>query len=553
MNGTVLETRCLSSLAKVFPDQELTDPVTDKGSALRNEAFSFQVAFRANHILKELKVRIESDLAEQISVRSVGLVPSELPIYGDHDDFILRAAPGLYPDPLYPVDEKEGLTALPVQWRAIWLTVDIHAQTPPGIHPIRIALEIADGERLAEELFELDIIPASLPKQRLIHTEWFHADCLAVYYGFEVFSEQHWEMIDRYVLSAARHGMNMLLTPLFTPPLDTAVGAERPTVQLVDVEKSGESYRFGYEKLTRWIELCLRRGIEYIEFSHLFTQWGAKHAPKIVATENGESKRIFGWETDASGEAYGNFLSQFLPSLVTYIQDHGLAGRCYFHVSDEPNIESLASYESASRIVNGLLPQFPVIDALSDYTFYEKGLVKRPIPSNDHLQAFLNNGVPELWTYYCCAQYKDVSNRFFCFPSARNRILGMQLYKYEIAGFLHWGYNFWFSQLSQKPVDPYRVTDALHAFPSGDAFLVYPGKEGPVESIRLEVFTEALQDLRALQLLESLIGKEKTIELLEERLAGPLTFTEYPQQAEWMLTKRDAVNRAISELHPRSN
>ncbi|TFE25166.1 DUF4091 domain-containing protein [Cohnella luojiensis] len=547
MSDIRFESRCLSSLVKVFADRELTDAPTIKASAMRNETFSFQVAFRANHLLKEVRVRIESDLSEAMSVRTVGLVPSEMPIYADHDSSILRAEPGLFPDPLYPVDDREGVTVLPGQWRAIWLTAEIRDQAQAGIHRIQIRFETAAGEILSEQYFELEIVPATLPKQRLIHTEWFHADCLAVHYGYKVFSEEHWDMIDRYVRTAAQHGMNMLLTPLFTPPLDTEVGGERPTVQLVDVVKTGEIYRFGFDRLTRWVEMCDRRGIEYLEMSHFFTQWGAKHAPKIIAEVDGENRQIFGWETDAGGEAYRGFLSQFLPALKDYINLHGLERRCYFHVSDEPNLNSLESYKRASRIVNEHLPQFPIIDALSDYDFYEQGLVKNPIPANDHLTAFMDNGVENLWTYYCCGQYKKVSNRFFCFPSARNRIIGMQLYKFDIAGFLHWGYNFWFSQLSRKVIDPYRVTDAGHAFPSGDAFLVYPGEKGPIESIRLEVFYEALQDLRALQLLESLIGKEKTLELLEEDLPQPLTFTEYPDDSEWLLSKRERINRTISE------
>ncbi len=547
MSNIRFETRCLSSLAKVFADRELKDSQTIKGSTIRNEVFSFQVAFRANHLLKEVQVRIDSDLSDTVSVRTVGLVPSELPMYADHDLAILSAEPGLFPDPLYPVNDKEGITAFPGQWGAIWLTADIHEQVPAGIHRIRIRFETSAGERLAEPFFDLEIIPATLPKQRLIHTEWFHADCLAVHYGHEVFSEQHWDMIDRYVRTAAQHGMNMLLTPLFTPPLDTDVDGERPTVQLVDVVKIGETYRFGFDRLTRWVEMCNRIGIEYFEMSHLFTQWGAKHAPKIMAEVEGELQRIFGWETDAAGEGYRNFLSQFLPALTDYLRRHGLEQRCYFHISDEPNLEGLESYRQASGIVNEYIPQFPIIDALSDYDFYEKGLVKHPIPANDHLTAFLDNGVPNLWTYYCCAQYKKVSNRFFCFPSARNRIIGMQLYKFDIAGFLHWGYNFWFTQYSRKPVDPFLVTDAGRAFPSGDAFLVYPGVEGPIESIRMEVFFEALQDLRALQLLESIIGKEKTLELLEEGLTHPLTFTEYPDDSEWLLSKREQINRTIAE------
>ena len=86
----------------------------------------------------------------------------------------------------------------------------------------------------------------------------------------------------------------MLLTPVFTPPLYTAVGGERPTVQLVKVIKENNKYSFDFENFRRYINLCLNCGIEAFEISHFFTQWGAKHAPKIVATVNGKEKQIFG-------------------------------------------------------------------------------------------------------------------------------------------------------------------------------------------------------------------------------------------------------------------
>ena len=193
------------------------------------------------------------------------------------------------------------------------------------------------------------------------------------------------------------------------------------------------------------------------------------------------------------------------------------------------------------------VPDYPVIDALSDYPYYEQGIVKRPIPANDHIEPFLQHQVPDLWTYYCCAQYKKVSNRFFNFPSARNRITGIQLYKFNIIGFLHWGYNFWYSRLSKKAINPFKNTDADKGFPSGDAFLVYPGENGPIESIRLEVFYDALQDLRALQLLTELIGQQQVIDLLEEDLDEAITFSEYPRESDWLLNKREAINRAIVE------
>lgn len=539
-------TRTISSLEKVFADEELQAAVFNRASALRGETLSFQVAYRSQRLVKKLKVSLESKLASRMAARTVGLVPAEMPVYHDHDDNVLRAVPGLYPDPLLPVKESEGLTGFPGQWRSVWVTVDVSEDTAPGVYPIDIVFTTNDDQELARETFELNVLAAGLPEQRLIHTEWFHTDCLATYYGVDVFSERHWDIVERYVRTAVQHGINMLLTPLFTPPLDTEIGGERPTVQLVDVEKSGTAYTFRFDKLKRWVDMCDRCGIRYFELSHLFTQWGAKHAPKIVAAENGETKRIFGWDTDATGDAYKSFLGQFLPELDRFIKQNGLENRVYFHVSDEPHKDHIPWYESASGWLKTFVGDYPTIDALSDYDFYEKGLVPTPIPASNHIRPFLDNEVPNLWTYYCCSQYKNVANRFICFPSARNRVLGLQLYKFQIAGFLHWGYNFWYAQYSRFPIDPYRNTDANHAFPSGDPFVVYPGEDGsPVESLRFEVFREALQDLRALTLLESLIGRDKTIELMEQGAEAPITFDVYPQDAAWLLACRERINEAI--------
>jgi len=542
------EIRLLSSLSKVFADEELKDDCWNAGTMLLNEIYSFQVAYRWNStMLKNVSVNVISDLAPWITMRLVGLVPSEMPCYADHDENVIRTTPGLYPDLLLPLPE-EGITLLPGQWRSLWLTINTKGNCEAGIYPITIVFKNDQGEELGKTVFNLEIISAVLPAQSLIHTEWFHSDCLATYYGVEVFSEEHWKIISQYIQTASEHGINMILTPLFTPPLDTAVGGERPTVQLVDVEKVGESYRFGFDKLSRWVNMCLDAGIEYFEFSHLFTQWGAKHAPKIMATENGELKRIFGWETEASGEEYKSFLDQFLPELKDFIKRNGLEKRSYFHISDEPNTDHIESYSKAGSIIYRHLSEFPVMDALSDYKFYEMGLVKNPIPSNNHIEDFLENQVKNLWTYYCCGQYKKVSNRFFNMPSARNRILGFQLYKFDIKGFLHWGYNFWYSQYSKYPINPFLKSDAGYAYPSGDAFLVYPGKDGPLESLRLEVFYEALQDLRALTLLESKIGREAVLAILEEGLNEPISFSEYPRDANWLLNKREQINRKIASL-----
>lgn len=548
----IFEMRSLSSLSKVFADTELLDSKINSGTALWNEVYSFQVAYRSNSLLRYLNISVESELEPYITVRSVGLSPSDMPTFAQSDDDYIRKTPGMYPDILYPL--KEGVHAVPNQWRSIWVTVALPSKAEADSaekavsYDIKLSFADSSSNHLGEEQFTLEVLPAELPAQQLLHTEWFHTDCIATQYGVDVFSEEHWALIEKYVSNAASHGVNLLLTPLFTPPLDTAVGSERPTVQLIGVEQIGEhTYRFSFDKLERWLAMCQRAGIENYEFSHLFTQWGATHAPKIVAEVNGEEKRIFGWETDAAGEAYGAFLDQFLPELVAFIHKHDLEKHVYFHVSDEPILAHQDSYRKASEILKLHLGSFTFLDALSDFEFYKNGLVDLPIPANDHIDPFIEQQVEPLWTYYCCAQSREVSNRFFSMPSYRNRVIGAQLYKFNAKGFLHWGFNFWYSQYSAKQIDPFQVTDADCGFPSGDAFVVYPGSDGPLDSLRWEVFYEGLQDMRALQLLEQLIGREKALEVLEQDLAEPITFKQYPRSIDWLLQVRHRINAAIAE------
>ena len=75
--------------------------------------------------------------------------------------------------------------------------------------------------------------------------------------------------------------------------------------------------------------------------------------------------------------------------------------------------------------------------------------------------------------------------------------------------------------------------------------MVYPGPEGPLDSLKYEVFREGLQDMRALQLLERKIGREAAVKLLQDGLDKELSMVEYPREADWLLGRRERINRAL--------
>lgn len=540
------------SLEKVLPNAEPKPWQIQTENLPLGDTLSLQLAYFARDERRmpgsdRLFLQASADDSVQVTLRAVELVPVRVAAPLQHDADYLTHFPAMLPDLLRPYDEQRGVKLLNGQWRSIWMDI---MPRKAGTYTVHLTCRDSDGVCLWEQDIPLAVGKQALPQQTLIHTEWFHADCLADYYGEAVFSEAHWQLIENQMACAAAHGINMLLTPVVTPALDTAVGGERTTVQLVKIYEEEGLYRFDFSRLERWIDLCKKYSIRYIEICHLFTQWGAKHAPKVmVHTADGLVQR-FGWQTDALDAAYTDFLHQLLPALKQCLKNMGVLENTFFHISDEPHAGDEDSYRRAQASVLPLLADVRVIDALSSFEMYQTGIVKKPVVSTNHVQPFLQAQVPDLWVYYCVSQGQDVANRFMAMPSYRNRILGVQLYLYRIEGFLHWGYNFYNSQYSLRHINPFAETDAGEAFPAGDAFLVYPGEDGkPLESVRLMVLDEALRDLRALKALEAVKGRAYVEKRIAELAGQAITFSDYPRQSEFLYELRRRVNAEIGSAN----
>lgn len=549
----MLNSRIISSLDKCFPASNPEDFATlSRISVLRGERLSFQYVCRNDNpeaVHREWCTPcLEGDLAPLASIRMVECTPSLMPVYPpprQSDKDYITKEPGLFPDRLEPL-AKCGMPVCSFQTRAIWITVDIPADTSAGEHILTLVINGGAGE-LDRQSITVNVIAATLPKQTMKVTQWFHCDCLSDYYHAPVFSEEHWRIIENFARTAVDNGINTLLTPLFTPPLDTAIGHERLTVQLVGITKDGDKYSFDYTLLDRWIDMCNRVGVEFFEINHLFTQWGAAAAPKIMATVDGEYRRIFGWDTPASQGEYPIFLRTFLPDFIAHMKARGDDSRCIFHISDEPNAKNLEQYTASRAVVADLLEGYTTMDALSNIEFWKSGAVKTPVAANNHIQPFIDACVPGLWAYYCCGQSVGVSNRFFAMPGARTRCIGMQFYKYDIAGFLQWGYNFYYNQGSYNFVDPYADSTGQYFVPSGDTYSVYPAPDGTAyESMRIVQFHEALQDARALALCQQLCGREATLAALEN-VCGEIRFDRCICDSAEMLNLREMINDMIEK------
>ena len=115
---------------------------------------------------------------------------------------------------------------VPGHWNSLWVDLECDESLEAGIYPVQIDM-VREDEVLGTAMVAWEVLDAKLPALPIPHTEWFHTDCLANYYHVEVFSEEYWRIVENFVRLAVKRKCNMLLTPVFTPPLDTAVGGER--------------------------------------------------------------------------------------------------------------------------------------------------------------------------------------------------------------------------------------------------------------------------------------------------------------------------------------
>jgi hypothetical protein len=123
-------------------------------------------------------------------------------------------------------------------------------------------------------------------------------------------------------------------------------------------------------------------------------------------------------------------------------------------------------------------------------------------------------------------------------PLTKIRMSGFLFHKLNANGFLHWGYNYWDQMDTENLVDTFKHGDAKAwpSIPYGDPFVVYPGPDGPIDSIRWEVFSEGLQDIAIMQSA----GVKRDDPMLSELK----DYGHFPKNEEWI---ENAMNMILNK------
>lgn len=513
----------VDSLVKVFPGdppgvQRLAAP---EFPAARNQHLSIQLALRSAKPLQDVSAEITplaGSPGQSISggvAHAVGYV-----VVGSHTKNTpaqerIGEAPGWFPDPLwdFPITLERNRT------HSLWATIAVPANAAPGLY--RGAFVLRAGERtLACREFRVRVFAATVPERRSLKiTNWMNLGDKTArqFYGFPQFSEDWWTLVGNVAKVLADHRQNVIYTPL---------------LDLIRARAEGDRLAYDFSNFDRWVETFQRAGvIGTIEGSHLLDRDGSYDAPLIIHTRQLANGQVAEMRLPPDDARVEKFLTGFLSALDAHLTLKGWKPIYLQHILDEPHGAEPPYYARFGELVRRSLPGVSTMDAMDAATMSEE--LKRncdvwvpQLGQFDGQMKLIGDRIrsgSEVWFYTCLFPTQRYLNRMIDYPLLKVRLLHWLNYRYGLAGYLHWGGNYW----TPEPVnDTQPVIDAnTELLPAGDAFIVYPDaqRKSVFSSIRLEAMREGIEDYELLQLLKERNPGEA------ERLARAAIahFTEY--------------------------
>ena len=485
------------SLVKILPDTPMPANASGKISveAVRNEYESAQFVVTAREkvevtVITAGKMVGPSKIVPRVEVNFLGFVPVKRGTTDTPPEHLAIKAPADIPDPLL---ETRTATVEAGKSQPIWLTVYVPKKAQPGEYKGTIDISTSNGP--AAVSLAVKVHPVTLPDARTLYlTNWFSTWKIANAHGLEQWGEAHWKMIEAYARMMADHRQNVVLTQI--------------TELIKGQEDSKGNLTFDFSMFDRWVELFTRAGvIGTIEGGHFGTRgpWEAPDFDALLPEIKGpdgvvKPKPAF----KVTSEEMRKYLSQFLPALQKHLEEKGWVDNYIQHLADEPIPQNAESYKKLASYVREYAPKIRIIDA-SMCTEIAGSIdiwVPQP-PEYEQKEQFFNErrkAGDEVWFYTCLSPKGKYMNRFIDYPLLDTRLLHWVNFKYDMPGYLHWGFNHWQG-------DPFTFLEPNwggdNFLPPGDSHIVYPGKRGPLSSIRLEALRDGIEDYELLILLKA--------------------------------------------------
>ncbi len=495
-SGAVYEVQVVSSTTKVLPEVPSTMSGARKNpvslSLARNEYESAQLVVTSPTTLE--RVRLEpGDLAQ---VGGSGVIPRSA-VTWSLVGFVRTKQPGyavshvgLWPDPLPgPVPFIVNAN----QPQPMWLTVYASPATPPGDYAGMVT--IRPGNALAHEVeLRVHVWDFALPATPSLATA-FDVYLNRLESGYRDFFPEWWASWQSRQEELAQRVYDDLLAHRLSPILNIELSDAANTESLRRLSRQGLSaFAVG------------RRGGSF---------------------ENN-------WPKDPAA------LAQLEPVYRGYAQElraAGLLDEAYVYTFDEPKPDSPRVPE-VTKLMHRADPQLRNLvvledgvdaDGMTTWLADADIVCLRNVTFDAGEAEKLTAQGKDVWLYVSGPE-PPYPTLVIDYPAMAARILPWMCWKYGLKGLLYWCVNYWTTNPYQ---DPMNTTWQQN----GNGLLYYPGPNGPVPSIRLELLRDGMEDYEYLSQLASLVRRAEAAGVAPSEVAQAKTLLAVdPQLVESMRT-----------------
>lgn len=533
---TPFQTWTPEPLEKVFPNDEppeTSDSDSVSVTAPRDSWVSAQVAITADEDLGSVAATVSplehaggAEIAgDRISARPVGYVPVEENTPDTPAAELVGEAPGRFPDPLLPDSRFEVAAG---ETRSVWISIRTPEDAPAGRYRGTVSVETGDDTQLVD--LGLDLQPVTIPDRTDIWLlNYVSIGRIATFHDVDRWSEPFWELLEAYAENLGDHRQNVInasLAGLVRISVDESDALDFDFSRLdrfvETFDDAGVADRVSIGSLARRPDRVGGRGSDVDVREDLYSTPVEILGPDGSVDHERESVPV-------SDPSFQEFVTALLSALHMHLEERGWLDRFMLDIADEPYDDVAESYNLLGELVREHAPGLRTIEPTSTHAIAESIDIWVPrlegFDADKEYYAARQEAGDEVWHYTCLAPRGEYPNRLVDYSLVKVRILQWINFKYGLEGFLHWGYNHWtdapFEDVENEPNHP-------GGLPPGDAFIVYPGRDGPIDSMRWEATRAGMEDFALLNLLAEREGEAAAQEFCDRVIQSPTAFVRDP-------------------------
>ncbi|MCC7350401.1 MAG: DUF4091 domain-containing protein [Phycisphaerales bacterium] len=439
----------------------------------------------------------------------------------------VRAADGsVVGDLLVPLDEAAAVTIAPSETIELWVRLDTkHHVLAPGSHSATLSLRELRGGNVMELPLSIHVwnfdYAAAAPLRMTLYSGISPIQQYRIIHGRE--DEARRNMID--------YGVNVITlwpdaaTRQVPYPKLTADGDLAAPLDYTEHDRAIAFFRQDGNRPL--FNLCLN-----FDVSAEMPNWRLRN------------------DLEPGSEPWKRGLKAWFGDWVNHLKSLGLEPKDFaFYLTDEPDLEELDRYRLAAGIIKEIDPALQVFingselygdqklnDELMKVTDIWNPNEAAGLMANPDLLPELKKYGKEIWVYECKTEVRSRAINAYDYY----RLMTWRALRDHLSGVGYWHYCY----TSDAREIPWDGTSA----PASGVFLVYPGQNELLMSVRWELAREALEDARLYRLVERSKGSDQQkSRLLKDELLKVIAGSSDPGlSSQW---RREAGNLLSGEAN----